>query len=87
MKLEKKNLTLEQFLENLDLNDIGKSVVFSDLEDDDSGETDQISSRNVSPMLRPETPPPMSLLHKPSLELHPCQTETSVTIKREMNDE
>lgn len=50
-------MTLEQFLEQLDLNDVGKSILFSDLEDDDSGEQLELSSRNISPMIRP-TPSP-----------------------------
>ena len=41
VKLEKKNLRLEDYLETLDLNDMGKSLLFSDLEDDE--EDDQKS--------------------------------------------
>ena len=45
------------FLEQLDLNDVGKSIIFSDLEDDDSAEQIDLSSRNISPMIRPSVPP------------------------------
>lgn len=38
VKLEKKGKSLDQYLEELDLNDIGKSLIFSDLEDDDEVE-------------------------------------------------
>lgn len=51
-------MTLETFLEQLDLNDVGKSIIFSDLEDDDSGDQiTELSSRNVSPLIRPAAPP------------------------------
>ncbi len=37
---------------------MGKSLIFSDLEDDDSGENFELSSKNISPLLRPTIPPP-----------------------------
>lgn len=50
-------MTLEVFLEQLDLNDVGKSIIFSDLEDDDSGDQMELSSRNISPMILPSASP------------------------------
>lgn len=35
VKLEKKKLTLEGYLNTIDFNDIGKSLIFSDLEDEE----------------------------------------------------
>ncbi len=35
MKIEKWNISLEEFLEQLDLNDMDKFLLFSEYEDDD----------------------------------------------------
>lgn len=35
VKIEKKNVSLEEFLKDLDLNNLEKDMMFSDLEDDD----------------------------------------------------
>lgn len=45
-------MTLDHFLANLDLNDMGKSLIFSDLDDDDDQE--EFSSKQVSPLLKPQ---------------------------------
>lgn len=39
VKLEKKGLSLEAYLSSIDVNDIGKSLIFSDLEDEEDSET------------------------------------------------
>ena len=39
MKIEKKNLSLEDFLKDLDLNNLEADMMFSDLEDDDPSES------------------------------------------------
>lgn len=35
VKIEKKNLDLDEFLRNLDIDNLEKDMLFSDLEDDD----------------------------------------------------
>ena len=45
VKLEKKNLRLEDYLETLDLNDMGKSLLFSDLEDDEEDDQKSFNDR------------------------------------------
>ena len=44
MKIEKKNLVLEDFLKGLDLNNLEKDMMFSDLEDDDEDQSKQSSA-------------------------------------------
>jgi SHAQKYF class myb-like DNA-binding protein len=43
VKLEKRNLSLEAYLESMDVNDIGKSLIFSDLDDDDSDNSSKLA--------------------------------------------
>jgi hypothetical protein len=49
VKLEKKCLTLEAYLDSIDVNDIGKSLIFSDLEDEDESEAQAFKNRPRAP--------------------------------------
>jgi hypothetical protein len=40
VKIEKKNKSLDEFLKDLDLNNLGKDLMFSDCDDDESGGDD-----------------------------------------------
>lgn len=46
MKIEKKNLTLEDYLNSLDLANLEKDLLFSDLEDDE--DDPRKNSKNVA---------------------------------------
>lgn len=50
-------MSLPEFLEGLDFNNIGKSILFSDLEDNDEDDISLPSSKQVSPNLRPTATP------------------------------
>ena len=44
VKIEKKNLSLEEFLKDLDLNNLEQDMMFSDLDDDEPSEEIKVNS-------------------------------------------